>query len=123
LSLQADLFAIGTDMAGFNKVFSYEEKTKDLENHIDHLSESLPSLNNFIIPGGSKYSAQLHISRAIARRLERSLVALKKSSGKDNLSAKKVIGYVNRLSDLLFVMARYVNFKLGIKETIWPKRK
>ena len=123
LDLQNDLFEIGTDLAGFNKGFSYDEKTKELESHIDQLSASLPPLKNFIIPGGARHAARLQLSRSVTRRLERSLVALKKSAGKDKLTASEAIKYVNRLSDLLFVMARYVNFKLGIKEIIWSKRK
>jgi len=120
LSLQDDLFSIGTDLAGRKERFSYEEKTKELEKLLDELSENLPTLKNFIIPGGSKHAAHLHLSRAIARRLERSLVALRNSGNGKKLPLVEAIKYINRLSDLLFVMARYVNFKLGVKERIWP---
>ena len=117
LDLQADLFLIGAELVGGDKEFNYSEKTKILEEVIDELSQELPALKNFMLPGGSKHAAQLHMCRAAARKLEREAVSLK-----EKLKYKKMpalIKYLNRISDLLFVMARYVNFKLGIKENIW----
>jgi len=122
LDLQKDLFSIGADLASRKKAFAYEGCTEELERKIDDLSKSLPPLRNFILPGGSKNAAQLQISRSVARRLERSIVSLKKTGKYNELPLLQVVKYTNRLSDLLFVMARYVNFKLGIKEIIWPHK-
>lgn len=119
LDLQRDLFLMGSSIVGRVEAVNYEEKTKKLEDLIDELSAQLPALKNFILPGGSKYAAHLHLSRSLARRLERRVVSIQKEHPK----VKDLMKYLNRLSDLLFVMARYVNFKLGIKETIWKKEK
>lgn len=78
-----------------------------LEKIIDELSDQLPPLSSFIIPGGSKASSFLHQSRTICRRAERRTISLTKS---DEINSE-IIRYLNRLSDLLFVMARYANFK------------
>jgi cob(I)alamin adenosyltransferase len=119
LQLQDDCLAIGADLARKLDEFAYMEKVEEFEKIIDELSEELPHLKNFILPGGSRHAAQLQISRSIARRLERRLVTLKNSGKYPKKLLKGTIVYVNRLSDLLFVMARYVNFKLGIKEIIF----
>ena len=119
LDLQRDLFLIGSFIVGEDQAIDYDNKTKKLENFIDDFTNKLPALKNFILPGGSKHAAQLHLSRSFARRLERKIISIQK----EHEQVKDLMKYLNRLSDLLFVMARYVNFKLGIKETIWKKEK
>ena len=119
LDLQRDLFLMGSSIVGGDHTIDYLEKTRKLEELIDEFSKQMPPLKNFILPGGSKYAAQLHLSRALARRLERRVVSVQK----EHQYIRDLMKYLNRLSDLLFVMARYVNFKLGIKETIWKKEK
>lgn len=84
-----------------------------LEDRIDHYDEQLPELDGFILPGGSDAGARLHISRSVARRVERRIVAL----AEDDPVNEHVRHYVNRLSDLLFVMARYQNQADGAEET------
>ncbi|MFC1756284.1 cob(I)yrinic acid a,c-diamide adenosyltransferase [Patescibacteria group bacterium] len=119
LDMQADLFSISAELAGGEKAYEYEKKTKEMEETIDILTKGLPELKNFILPGGSKHAAQLHLCRASARKLERQAVGIK--SELNSKDVDDLIKYLNRMSDLLFVMARYVNFKLGIKENIWKK--
>ncbi len=121
--LQNDLFSLGAKLSGAKIDLNYSSRTNDIEHAIDELSLSLPKLSNFIIPGGSKFAAQLQLSRAVARRTERSAVALMEKGVLKDSEGEGLITYLNRLSDLLFVMARYVNFKLGIKDTIWPKKR
>jgi cob(I)alamin adenosyltransferase len=91
-----------------------EKDTTSLEKIIDDLSDQLPPLKSFILPGGSKSSSFLHQSRTICRRAERRIISLTKS----NEVNPEIIRYLNRLSDLLFVMARYANFKEKKAETI-----
>lgn len=80
-----------------------------IEKHIDKIDGNLPSLSNFVIPGGTKASAFLHLSRTVCRRAERHVVSLSKEVSIN----KDAVKYLNRLSDLLFVMARYENQKKG----------
>ena len=85
-----------------------------LERIADELSEELPLLKNFVIPGGTKASAFLHVSRTVCRRAERRIVEFAKSSPVN----EELIKYINRLSDLLFVMARHANEKEGEGDTL-----
>src|SRR5690625_1822132 len=80
----------------------------ELERQIDLWSEKLPPLTNFILPSGHKASSALHLARTIVRRAERMAVVLQ-----DDLGESLAISYLNRLSDYLFVAARYVNYQLG----------
>lgn len=85
------------------------------EQIIDRLEGELPPLRNFILPGGSLGGAALHVARAVSRRAERAIIRLHKTEPVD----ATVIRYINRLSDLLFVLARAVNARAGVAETIW----
>lgn len=87
------------------------------EKYIDVMTKEMPELSNFIMPGGNKAAAFLHMTRTIARRVERKIIGLMQ---KENVE-KAIVMYFNRLSDLFFTMSRYVNFKEGQKETIWEK--
>ncbi len=119
--VQNDLFLIGAYLAGGKKDIDFKDRIAWLESNIDELDQQLPSLKNFILPGGSRYAAHLHQSRAICRRFERKVYKYYKGKrSKDDLD-KDMLIYLNRLSDLLFVMARYVNFKLGIKDIIFKR--
>lgn len=86
-----------------------------LEKHIDELNANLPPLTSFILPGGSEAACALHLARTVARRAERRLVAL---DHHESLN-REALRYVNRLSDLLFVMARYVHTQSGLKDVLW----
>jgi cob(I)alamin adenosyltransferase len=85
-----------------------------LEQTIDRLESELPPLRRFILPGGSIAGAQLHVARTVCRRAERRIVALGSSAVESIL-----VVYLNRLSDLLFVMARAVNQRAGAPEIEW----
>jgi cob(I)alamin adenosyltransferase len=95
---------------------------KELETRIDALSEVLPVLKEFILPGGQPVAAWSHVARTVCRRCERRLTGLIETSGSDGseqLAAIQV--YLNRLSDYLFVLARYLNQALGTVDKVWRK--
>ncbi len=112
-AVQNDLFDLGADLAtpvtdGADPEWALrivEAQVARLEREIDRLNESLPALDSFILPGGSPAAAAVHVARAVARRAERSIVAAAAERGL-NPQAR---AYVNRLSDLLFVLARHLN--------------
>lgn len=116
--IQNDLFDVGADLCMPDLLESALRITEGqvlyLEAQIDALNKDLPPLKSFILPGGSKLSAALHMARAVTRRAERSLVILLQQEN-INFEALK---YVNRLSDLLFVMARSVNDQ-GKTDVLW----
>jgi cob(I)alamin adenosyltransferase len=120
--LQKDLFAIGARLADpaekiaerVTKVAVTNADVARLEGWIDRLEAELPPLRRFILPGGNRAGALLHFSRTVCRRAERTIVSL----GMDHVDEHLLI-YVNRLSDLLFVLARAVNHRGGQPETEW----
>ena len=107
LKIQTILFHVGAELATpIGKEVRWklaDDHIKELESEMDTLSEGLPPLKNFILPGGSKSGAALHCARTIVRRAERSAVSIH-----DGISPN-VLSYLNRLSDYLFVAGRYVN--------------
>ena len=117
---QCDLFKVGSELTALQTNLAEEGKIKlvgilhvrTLEKIIDRLSELLPELNNFILPGGSRTASYLNRSRTICRRAERMLVRL----GKEKEIRPELYMYFNRLSDFLFTVARWVNFRLGVEE-------
>jgi cob(I)alamin adenosyltransferase len=121
-SIQKDLFAIGARLADpssriaarVTKAAVSDEQVRRLEHTIDRLETELPVLRRFILPGGSPSGSLLHLARTVCRRAERRVVGLRPGSVEPN-----VIVYLNRLSDLLFVMARTVNQRSGVRETEW----
>src|SRR5262249_49902007 len=90
-------------------------RVEALENHIDAMEDELKPLTNFILPQGSAASAFAHLARGICRRAERHTVALSRQERVD----RDAIVYLNRLSDYLFVLARWINMHEGGPETIW----
>jgi cob(I)alamin adenosyltransferase len=121
--IQNDLFAIGSDTAlpvenENTKIQRIDANLSDkLESVIDQYDSQLPGLKNFILPGGVKGSALLHFARTVCRRAERNVVALSKVE-RINPEIEK---YLNRLSDLLFVLARFENFSNNSPDIIWQK--
>jgi len=119
--IQSDLFVLGADLAasGDRRAEKAQpiggEHVARLEETIDVLQAKLPPLATFIIPGGSPLAAQLHLARTICRRAERLVVRLSKA---ENVDPSCTI-YLNRLSDVLFVMARYANKVDGVPEIPW----
>ncbi|WNJ89610.1 cob(I)yrinic acid a,c-diamide adenosyltransferase [Bosea sp. 685] len=117
--VQQDLFDVGADLCcppdqSQTRLRVVEEQIESLEGAIDELNHNLSPLNSFVLPGGAAASAHLHIARAVARRAERRTVALSKVEEINEITVK----YLNRLSDLLFVMARFEN-KLGSGDVLW----
>jgi cob(I)alamin adenosyltransferase len=112
--IQTNLFHVGAELATpKGKEVKWSLTTSDIEEmekQIDNWNESLPELTNFILPGGHSAGAAFHVARTIARRAERCAVELGEEVN------PLVLAYLNRLSDLLFVAARYVNNQLGYKE-------
>ena len=118
--IQRDLFALGSRLADpshkiadrVTKATVTAEDATRLENWIDLLETELPPLRRFILPGGSPAGATLHVARTVCRRAERAMVGL------DGVDGDLLI-YVNRLSDLLFVMARTINHRALTPEVEW----
>ena len=121
-TVQKDLFAVGARLADpssriadrVTKATVTADQIELLEKTMDRLETELAPLRRFILPGGSPAGALLHLARTVCRRAERRVVAL----GVDAVEPGVII-YLNRLSDLLFVMARAVNHRAGIPETEW----
>lgn len=90
-----------------------------MERAIDEFDAELPALTSFILPGGAKTAAQLHLARCICRRAERRVVPL----ARRNEVPAEVVVYLNRLSDLLFTMARMANHLAGVKDVAWVAKK
>ncbi len=126
LDLQARLFDLGADLStprGGRPDPSYltrigEVHVEALEKLIDRFDASLPPLSNFILPGGTETAAHLHHARAVARRAERLLVALARTED----VGPCVVRFLNRLSDLLFVLARWANHAAGVADVPWRPR-
>jgi len=122
--LQNQLFVLGADLATPPDVKSPATRrmtSKDytsLEGIIDDIEGKLDGLNSFIIPGGTKAASFLHYARAVCRRAERLVVSLRR---KEEASEEALV-FLNRLSDLLFVLARYSNKISGVKDIPWKQR-
>jgi cob(I)alamin adenosyltransferase len=113
--IQNELFILGADLASPPEIQVpriVEDHVAEMERLIDLLLEELEPLREFILPGGTQLGATLHLARAVSRRAERSVVALARQSAIN----KPALIYLNRLSDLLFVMARAANIRSGAKE-------
>lgn len=119
-AIQHELFEIGAGLAhpGSPPVMGVEEAISGFETSIDKMTNAMPVLTGFILPGGTKAAAQLHIARTICRRAERRIVQLMQTEEID----ESIVKYINRLSDLLFTMARYANFLAREKDVKWKKK-
>lgn len=115
--IQKELFLVGAELAMEKAKVKKINPThvSSLEDKIDEIEEDLPHLANFVLPGGCKTAALLHHARTVCRRAERRVVALSRKSEVN----PDIIKYLNRLGDLLFVLARYENRKKHIEEIVW----
>ncbi len=126
--IQNDLFDVGADLClPLAQEYAYEplrvrpEWVSELEEAIDRYNDKLPKLTTFVLAGGTAQAAHLHLARTVSRRAERSVWAAIEEYGADvdggvnSLAAQ----YLNRLSDLLFVLARYVNVAAGRDDALW----
>lgn len=115
--IQSDLFTIGAHLAGSKQeLLQIGKRVPQMEEFIDSLDTHLPPLKNFILPGGSREASYAHLARSICRRAEREVIRLSKEHG---MVDSRAIMYLNRLSDLLFVLARYLNKKAHQDDIIW----
>ncbi|MFN7961766.1 MAG: cob(I)yrinic acid a,c-diamide adenosyltransferase [Thermoanaerobaculia bacterium] len=117
-NLGSDLCILEEDKAGMPVPVVEERHVTGLENLMDELSTALAPLENFLLPGGTPGAALLHLARTICRRAERSLVAL----ARVETVGPWTLPYLNRLSDALFVMARYENLARGKADILWNSR-
>ncbi len=122
--LQKELFELGAGLASPDPNRQTATPVGDshisrIENDIDRFENGLPPLKRFILPGGGQAAATLHVARAACRRVERRVVSLRDKQ--DESVPDNAISYLNRLSDLLFVLARAANAHEGIDDVIWQK--
>ena len=119
--IQEQLFVLGAELATVNPTEKMKEgflqplHVTELEELIDQLEAKLKPLKKFILPGGHKGAALLHLARTVCRRAERSMVR----SSHDQALRPELLTYINRLSDLLFVMARYANHSAKVEDVLW----
>jgi cob(I)alamin adenosyltransferase len=124
-TIQAKLFHVGAELAATTPdVLAKLERIGDedvsaIERWIDRLDTELEPLTSFVLPGGSPLGAELHVARAVCRRAERRTVALLQAEPVE----PRLVRYLNRLGDLLFVMARWCNRRAGAPETEWRPRR
>lgn len=114
-TIQNTLFTVGADLASPMNVAVPRigrEESLQLERTIDEFNRQIPPLQEFVLPGGSPAGAFLHLARAVTRRAERKVVKLSKEEAINH----ELLVYLNRLSDLLFVLARVVNHRAGVAE-------
>ncbi len=122
-ALQNELFTLGADLAApldgknANVPRITDEHVTTMEQRIDTLEERLDPIRYFILPGGTETAARLHVCRTVARRAERLLVHL---STREDINERD-LRYINRLSDFLFVLARYANHTAGQKDLRWQQ--
>jgi cob(I)alamin adenosyltransferase len=123
--VQHELFNLGSVLATLpedlhpNQPRVNQETIAQLERDIDHYNAALPPLRSFVLPGGSRLCAELHVCRTICRRAERELVTL---SHEEEVPREALL-YLNRLSDAFFVWSRWVNQALGLEEALWQPNK
>ena len=115
LNIQHRLFDIGAELAIPGNAVISTESVKKLESLIDRYNNDLPKLKEFVLPGGSISASICHVARTVCRRSERTLVLLAR---KESFNAE-TLRYINRLSDLLFVLARILNKLSNTKEVLW----
>jgi cob(I)alamin adenosyltransferase len=115
LHIQHDLFDLGAELCQPGKTLIVTDHVEQLSQQAEVLNETLPALTEFIIPGGAQELAQLHLARTVCRRVERNLVELNEYEMLNSYS----LMYLNRLSDLLFILTRYLARKSNIKEIYW----
>jgi cob(I)alamin adenosyltransferase len=125
LRVQHELFNLGSILATLpedvhpNQARITETEVKQLETEMDRMNEELPPLRSFVLPGGSRLNAELHVCRTVCRRAERAAVELARA---ENIPPEAV-RYLNRLSDAMFVWSRWASHVAGAPETLWePNR-
>ena len=120
-NIQQDIFNIGADMSLPERDANLlkKERLTNLETQIESITNKLPPLKEFILPGGSELVSRIHIARTSCRNTERAMVSMFNNEGIDELHGK----YINRLSDYLFSLARLVKYNEGVKDEHWTLEK
>lgn len=120
--IQADLFEVGAELGSTAErkekstlPLIEESQVAALERAIDEYEKGPPELTTFVLPGGAELAARFHLARCVCRRAERSIVAL----GAKETIRGELLRYINRLSDLLFTLARHANYTAGVKDIPW----
>ncbi|GEK90945.1 cob(I)yrinic acid a,c-diamide adenosyltransferase [Alkalibacterium kapii] len=119
-TIQHDLFDIGSILADKENKLAFvfsPSKFKNIEKKIDELTPHLSELKYFILPGGTKPAAQAHVVRTVTRRVERDILAF----AEEEPVQENILIYLNRLSDYFFILARYLNKRVGKRETVYTK--
>ena len=116
-SAQHDLFDLGGELSVPGYVAVTDRHVERLEQAVEHFNADLGPLKEFILPGGTRAAGAAHLARTIARRAERSMVAL----GRNEAVSPAALQYLNRLSDLLFIAARVINRAAGRPEPTWRR--
>ncbi|MCF2132918.1 MULTISPECIES: cob(I)yrinic acid a,c-diamide adenosyltransferase [Burkholderiaceae] len=115
VAVQHDLFDVGAQLCMPGEVMIVDEHVARLDDWLEYFNAQLPPLREFVLPGGSRPAALSHLCRTVCRRAERTIVAL----GHEQAVDAALRQYVNRLSDLLFVLARVLNGETGQPEVLW----
>jgi len=113
--IQHDLFNLGAELAWPDQTQITQDHVLMLDQALERMNSQLPPLKEFVLPGGTRAAAQAHVCRTVARRTERNLVRL----GEADLISTRLVQYVNRLSDLMFVLSRQINRAAGKSEPTW----
>lgn len=113
--IQHELFDLGGELCMPGTTLIPDRYVDALENDLDRFNDDLPPLKDFILPGGSEAASRCHLARTVARRAERRVVSLAHNEAVNDAS----IRYLNRLSDLLFTLARLVNHESGVADERW----
>jgi cob(I)alamin adenosyltransferase len=116
--VQHDLFNLGGEICIPDYVILQQANIDNLEEAIDTLNDDLAPLKEFILPGGTKSAAFCHLARTVCRRAERKLITLARDDKVTDISLK----YLNRLSDLLFVLCRVINKEAGVSDVLWQNK-
>ena len=117
--IQNNLFDLGGELSLPVHAILTDQHIEQLESQLDHFNADLPALKDFILPGGSRAAALAHMARTICRRAERDLVTLAREESIDALAGP----FLNRLSDLLFVLSRVLNRHAGGQDVLWELKK
>jgi len=117
--IQHDLFDLGGELCIPNHRIMQAQQVEKLEKILDEINQKLEPLEEFILPGGTQASSLCHLARSVCRRAERKAITLNRSEPIGDI----VIPYLNRLSDLLFVIARFLNHSAGVSDVYWDRKR
>lgn len=116
ITVQNDLFDLGAELSQPGKIVLPRDSEEYLSQAVEHFNESLPPLEERVLPGGSELAALCHVARSTCRSVERKIVSLEEV---DPVASSTRLPYLNRLSDLLLVLARVLNRQAGVAEVYW----